>query len=209
MPTGHLVRTYRSSSTHMFQSLFFWMMPTGCRGLCNSQRPHKFQSLFFWMMPTGYYRRRNDPVESEFQSLFFWMMPTGRDSLWANLWWFSGFNPCSSGWCLPAGDYYGNCAPNLCFNPCSSGWCLPAHAARRSELPNGCFNPCSSGWCLPALIILTYYYIYFLFQSLFFWMMPTGDHRCPGLIETELGFNPCSSGWCLPAWDGRWSTQFH
>ena len=39
----------------------------------------RFQSLFFWMMPTG---RELDlfnvGYDAGFQSLFFWMMPTGR-----------------------------------------------------------------------------------------------------------------------------------
>jgi len=37
-----------------------------------------FQSLFFWMMPTGWIGRDGRAYVTEmFQSLFFWMMPTG------------------------------------------------------------------------------------------------------------------------------------
>ena len=63
------------------------------------------------------------------------------------------FNPCSSGWCLPAIDWKGSSSLWYCFNPCSSGWCLPAFLSTKkvgiSELG---FNPCSSGWCLPACL---------------------------------------------------------
>ena len=37
----------------MFQSLFFWMMPTGDLKLDGEILDEMFQSLFFWMMPTG------------------------------------------------------------------------------------------------------------------------------------------------------------
>ncbi len=36
-----------------FQSLFFWMMPTGPPFELGKIEDIKFQSLFFWMMPTG------------------------------------------------------------------------------------------------------------------------------------------------------------
>ena len=135
-----------------FQSLFFWMMPTGIKIaliasnsalvsilvllddayrqfwrilwksffwvsilvlLDDAYRPEdqcklifmtwRFQSLFFWMMPTGPGRLFDCVILFFwFQSLFFWMMPTGlveaegwnKDA--------KSFNPCSSGWCLPA-----------------------------------------------------------------------------------------------------------
>ena len=113
--------------------------------------------------------------------------------------------------------------------------------------PKSGFNPCSSGWCLPAvfwqavqfclrvsiLVLLDDAYrlkmgkaeriIALMFQSLFFWMMPTGlfgkgihcgamkvsilvllddayrHWRTPSPERRHICFNPCSSGWCLPA----------
>ena len=61
----------------LFQSLFFWMMPTGHLKIDKEFDHASFQSLFFWMMPTG---SNSSPILSavyRFQSLFFWMMPTG------------------------------------------------------------------------------------------------------------------------------------
>ncbi len=57
----------------------------------------KFQSLFFWIMPTGR-SRAYDGIHHypEFQSLFFWIMPTGYFEEIAREW-FRGFNPCSFG----------------------------------------------------------------------------------------------------------------
>ena len=85
-----------------------------------------------------------------FQSLFFWMMPTGQFTLSPILRRTSRFNPCSSGWCLPAHEMW----------------------QRQDSVP--CFNPCSSGWCLPAMTANAAFQIRAVFQSLFFWMMPTG-----------------------------------
>ena len=39
-----------------FQSLFFWIMPTGPKRCNATSLEHRFQSLFFWIMPTGRWR---------------------------------------------------------------------------------------------------------------------------------------------------------
>ena len=65
-----------------FQSLFFWMMPTGPMPIFMDYTPLTgFQSLFFWMMPTGLVPTRDKTEAFKFQSLFFWMMPTGSLSI--------------------------------------------------------------------------------------------------------------------------------
>ena len=135
-----------------------------------------------------------------------------------------------------------------CFNPCSSGWCLPAsflrlwgrlldevsilvllddayrqlfYFSRFNAISS--FNPCSSGWCLPAEEKTKFIGRSIKFQSLFFWMMPTGPlirqcwealslvsilvllddayrrRRKKMSLKPLKSFNPCSSGWCLPA----------
>ena len=160
----------------MFQSLFFWMMPTGPHIYLNSRKLiNRFQSLFFWMMPTGIFSANNTFIKTQ------------------------SFNPCSSGWCLPADTQDRWVCWCNCFNPCSSGWCLPAgekisccvwggrvsilvllddaYRPRNGEMLNWrleSFNPCSSGWCLPAPLSKSESLWSLRFQSLFFWMMPTG-----------------------------------
>ena len=159
-----------------FQSLFFWMMPTGFIQIKASNPPKDmFQSLFFWMMPTGTVSDYLPHEETLFQSLFFWMMPTGRFAFPVVSCGDFGFNPCSSGWCLPAHIYL---LPNQ-VHLFVSILVLLDDAYRQNTLSSEknnifCFNPCSSGWCLPA-------------------------PKCPDLRKHFGGFNPCSSGWCLPA----------
>ena len=145
------------------------------------------------------------------------------------------FNPCSSGWCLPAimpaGRLTSGCrvsilvllddayrpvtvwhfkSPFLCFNPCSSGWCLPARY----------LGSCSVLWWRVSILVLLddAYRLYMdqveelrfiSFQSLFFWMMPTGYPHLVLSASILRSFNPCSSGWCLPAnYLGAYSTEF-
>ena len=49
-----IVRYDDDSGIKQFQSLFFWMMPTGLRAEQGEKKQKiMFQSLFFWMMPTG------------------------------------------------------------------------------------------------------------------------------------------------------------
>ena len=69
--------TWDNLSSIVFQSLFFWMMPTGKLLLKQLFMVLVFQSLFFWMMPTGQRLNTFDCICIMFQSLFFWMMPTG------------------------------------------------------------------------------------------------------------------------------------
>ena len=80
-----------------FQSLFFWMMPTGPSLILTRSFDSAFQSLFFWMMPTGDLALIANPACLKFQSLFFWMMPTGSRQLATVGDSFTCFNPCSSG----------------------------------------------------------------------------------------------------------------
>ena len=177
--TWYLLR----SAAYRFQSLFFWMMPTGTILITFTSLPPIVSIL---VLLDDAYRQNKYPSGHiailVFQSLFFWMMPTGTAGSRPSSWMPPGFNPCSSGWCLPARPPFllpgvtsefqslffwmmpTGTMPNTeelaewRFNPCSSGWCLPAIescGSRRSA--TWCFNPCSSGWCLPALPALKLY----------------------------------------------------
>ncbi len=158
----------------------------------------KFQSLFFWILPTGIARNNMIADDIVFQSLFFWILPTGRLCIF---WIYSipevsilvlldtAYRPESA---LVSASY------NLCFNPCSSGYCLPAKSGTFTVKGNLCFNPCSSGYCLPARFSGPAKYGVYLFQSLFFWILPTGLNSTVAPLA-ERRFNPCSSGYCLPA----------
>ena len=48
-----VVITSKGNYIPWFQSLFFWMMPTGRKTGVIFPPMKRFQSLFFWMMPTG------------------------------------------------------------------------------------------------------------------------------------------------------------
>ena len=162
-----------------FQSLFFWMMPTGAGASATRVSSIPFQSLFFWMMPTGGdYTDNNYWQCNRFQSLFFWMMPTGmkiasgrihEKSVSILVLLDDAYRPedvsTSSVYSTVSilvllDDAYRpsdvvrlvNGMPS--FNPCSSGWCLPAALRSRGLTMLPCFNPCSSGWCLPAPLFL-------------------------------------------------------
>ena len=92
----------------------------------------------------------------------------------------------------------------LYHSPCVSILVLLDDAYRQDHrrwrgLWEGSFNPCSSGWCLPAFDNLSMPFLIFAFQSLFFWMMPTGFILVLLQVVSVVCFNPCSSGWCLPA----------
>ena len=208
-----------------FQSLFFWMMPTGhyilplrsfdiqCFNPCSSG----------WCLPAnGLSTRRTESFL--FQSLFFWMMPTGSGQDgpgWLRLD-VSILVLLDDAYRLRTAIYTSEPTPS--FNPCSSGWCLPAGAAH------------GAGSAIEEVSILVLlddayrqvsdrfnYSILSWFQSLFFWMMPTGKtwlavspdniavsilvllddaYRRRAVCATTTRwkcFNPCSSGWCLPA----------
>ena len=86
-----------------FQSLFFWMMPTGSSlfsFLC-----FKISVSILVLLDDAYRPIRwcdDVTYSTKFQSLFFWMMPTGKISISGKSKKWLSFNPCSSGWCLPA-----------------------------------------------------------------------------------------------------------
>ena len=139
-------------SSPLFQSLFFWMMPTGkCRH--RYKRGHTKVSIL--VLLDDAYRPRLRTIMSKLNAVSIlvllddaYRLPDLRIKRSI----ICSFNPCSSGWCLPA---------------------LPDLRIRRSIICS--FNPCSSGWCLPALFQLLLYSHIHRFQSLFFWMMPTGE----------------------------------
>ena len=111
----------------------------------------RFQSLFFWMMPTGLYLDSLPRHLLEFQSLFFWMMPTGCSKLVVPSLLWGCFNPCSSGWCLPA-PYLSDFDLGISEFQSLFFWMMPTgiENPKKIECTMKSFNPCSSGWCLPA-----------------------------------------------------------
>ena len=117
----------RITSLVPFQSLFFWMMPTG-KG--NNFWKHFLLHVSILVLLDDAYRPASPPAHEPLVSCF---------------------NPCSSGWCLPAILNKVSGVSWRSFNPCSSGWCLPARWEWRCGTDWGSFNPCSSGWCLPAI----------------------------------------------------------
>ena len=86
----------------MFQSLFFWMMPIGEE---TQTKINDLEKVSILVLLDDAYRPATVVWALHFlkmfQSLFFWMMPIG---LTLHSWYGSetGFNPCSSGWCLSA-----------------------------------------------------------------------------------------------------------
>ena len=200
MPTGIPQGEFLQLPQRLFQSLFFWMMPTGkvingCKkeeimgfnpcssGWCLPALPFqyfpkpigKFQSLFFWMMPTGGVIPQANAAGWRFQSLFFWMMPTGWDWFYFNLVRQIGFNPCSSGWCLPAIHHILPMPWNAWFQSLFF-WMMPTGQRLKGRGFGGevvsilvLLDDAYRHWgCTPTSLANS------LFQSLFFWMMPTG-----------------------------------
>ena len=122
MPTGPIYEGDTVSYSIVFQSLFFWMMPTGEIHFTYSAVIIRVSILV--LLDDAY--RQIDSLFylgciAMFQSLFFWMMPTGTCGLfgcvlllpvsilvllddayrqklrWRGFEGRSGFNPCSSG----------------------------------------------------------------------------------------------------------------
>ena len=81
-----------------FQSLFFWMMPTGLLSFCHQGMSIRVSIL---VLLDDAYRpeicQLRKWIVLRFQSLFFWMMPTGLKSEGKTPNYTPGFNPCSSG----------------------------------------------------------------------------------------------------------------
>ena len=222
MPTG-MISSPELPRRKKFQSLFFWMMPTGLMDLqiafghCQvsilvllddayrqkvwpSCLPGYFVSILV-LLDDAYrlfYDLNGNKIAHQVSILVLLDDAYRQSPAGALQGCMNSFNPCSSGWCLPAISYDANDLPSesfnpcssgwclpavypllkygkrICFNPCSSGWCLPAKDEEYFVDENDCFNPCSSGWCLPALVYWNNEVFEKLFQSLFFWMMPTG-----------------------------------
>ena len=140
-----------------------------------------------------------------------------------------GFNPCSSGWCLPA----------LTRLPGHSQYILVSILVLLDDAYRQGAGQDSQTWCRVSILVLlddayrhggkkpaarcrqrvsilvllddayrpfwfvSILYQLFQFQSLFFWMMPTGKELSEIVWRAEGSFNPCSSGWCLPASECR------
>ena len=132
-----------------------------------------------WCLPaTG--KSASSSIRVLFQSLFFWMMPTGRYAMTAAEAERVGFNPCSSGWCLPARQRGKSDEVYICVSILVLLDDAYRRLAESPETSNSLgFNPCSSGWCLPAIALMKRLSSLLSFQSLFFWMMPTGTPLSP------------------------------
>ena len=176
MPTG-MTKSEEFVSHMMFQSLFFWMMPTG---ILYGRFYSRFIAVSILVLLDDAYRLSQDwlgpTMRRQFQSLFFWMMPTGMFGGWTFPGSKKSFNPCSSGWCLPA-NMHAPCQNSVPRFQSLFFWMMPTGQLKNSKKADKgwCFNPCSSGWCLPAPFKFFEHFHCLMFQSLFFWMMPTGS----------------------------------
>ena len=83
------------------------------------------------------------------------------------------------------------------FNPCFCGTCPRTSACETHTIASFRFNPCFCGTC-PRTSYLYHQErnaVYFRFQSLFLWNLPS-DSSLRLLLGLAGGFNPCFCGTC-------------